>query len=71
MKLQELEQEARSLPECDRATLVLSLMDTFGDPGDEIPDEEVYQREADLEAGKVEPMLHEEFVRRVRDERGR
>jgi len=28
-------------------------------------------READLEAGKVEPMLHEEFVRRVRDERGR
>jgi hypothetical protein len=71
MKLPELEQEARSLPERDRANLVLSLMDTLGDPGDEISDEEVYQREADLEAGKVEPMLHEEFVRRVRDERGR
>ncbi len=71
MKLQELEQEARSLPECDRADLVLSLMDTLGDPGDDISDEEVCQREAELEAGEAEPMLHEEFVRRVRDERGR
>jgi hypothetical protein len=46
-------------------------MDTLGDPGDDISDEEVYQRDAELEAGKVEPMLQEEFVRRVRDERGR
>jgi hypothetical protein len=71
MKLQELEQEARSLPERDRVTLVLSLMDTFGDPGDDISDEEVHQREAGMEAGEVNPMLHEEFVRRVREERGR
>ena len=46
MKLQELEQEARSLPERDRANLVLSLMETLSAiPGDEISDEEVYRRE--------------------------
>ena len=37
----------------------------------EVTDEEVLRRDAELEAGSVEPMLHEEFARRVREERSR
>ena len=40
-------------------------------PGADVTDEEVFQRDAELEAGSVEPMQHEEFVRRVREERSR
>jgi hypothetical protein len=54
MKLQEIEREALGLSERERAQLVLSLV----------------RRDAELETGSVEPMLHEEFVRRVREERG-
>lgn len=71
MKLQEIEQEARGLSERERAELVLSLMHTLTAPEANITDEEVLRRDAELETGSVEPMLHEEFVRRVRKERGR
>ena len=71
MKLQEIEQEALGLSESERAELVLSLMRTLAAPGVEVADEEVQRRDAELEAGRVEPMLHEEFVRRVQAERGR
>ena len=71
MKLQEIEQEALGLSESERAELVLSLMRTLTAPGADVTDEEVLRRDAQLEAGTVEPMLHEEFVRRVREERGR
>ena len=71
MKLQEIEQEARGLSELERMALVLSLMDTLGAPGSDVSDEEVVRREAELESGTVEPMLHEEFVRRVQAERSR
>ena len=46
-------------------------MQTLAAPGTDITDEEVFRRDAELEAGSVEPMLHEEFVRAVRDGRGR
>ncbi len=71
MKLQDIEREALGLGESERAELVLSLMRTLGAPGAEVTDEEVSRRDAELEAGSVEPMLHEEFVRRVREERSR
>ena len=71
MKLQEIEQEALGLTEGERAKLLLSLMRTLDAPGAEIPDEEVFRRDAELEAGNVELILHEEFVRRVQQERGR
>jgi hypothetical protein len=71
MKLQEIEQEALRLSDIERAELVLSLMRTLAAPGADVTDEEVFRRDAELEAGSVEPMLHEEFVRRVREERGR
>lgn len=71
MKLQEIEQEALGLSERERAELVLSLMRTLAAPEANISDDEVVRRDAELETGSVEPMLHEEFVRRVREERGR
>ena len=71
MKLQDIEQEALGLSEKERADLVLSLMRTLTAPEADITDEEVFRRDMDLEAGSVEPMLHEDFVRRVQDERGR
>ena len=71
VKLQDIEQEALGLSESERAELVLSLMRTLAAPGADVTDEEVFRRDAELEAGNVEPMVHEEFVRRVREERSR
>ena len=70
MKLQDIEQEALGLSESERAILVLSLMRTLASPGPDITDEEVFRRDTELEAGSLEPILHDEFVRRVRKERG-
>ncbi|HWW01421.1 MAG TPA: hypothetical protein VNZ64_17120 [Candidatus Acidoferrum sp.] len=71
MTLEAIKQEALGLTERDRAELVLSLMNTLAAREADISDKEVLRRDAELDAGSVEPMLHEEFVRRVRDERGR
>ena len=71
MKLQEIEQEALGLSESDRAQLILSLMRTMVAPRADVTDEEVFRRDDELETGNVQPMLHEEFVRRVREERER
>lgn len=71
MNLTEIEQEALGLSEADRAALVLALMASLKAPGSEITDQEVAEREQELESGEVTPMLHEEFVQRVREDRGR
>jgi hypothetical protein len=71
MTLKDIEQEALGLSERERAELILSLMSTLVAPGADIEDEEVFRRDAELESGRVEPLLHEEFVRRVREKRGR
>jgi hypothetical protein len=39
--------------------------------GSEISDQEIAEREQELERGDVAPMLHDEFVKRVREDRGR
>lgn len=69
MKLAEIEQEALALPDRERATLATKLLDTLPPPGTDISDEEVEQRERELESGQVPGIMHEEFVRRVQKER--
>ena len=71
MTLQDIEREALGLTEKERAELVLSLMKTLAAPEVDIPDEEVFRRDAELENGVTESMLHEDFLRRIREERGR
>jgi hypothetical protein len=71
MNLAEIEQEALSLSETDRAALVLIVMASLKAPGSEVSDQEVAKREQELESGEVTPMLHDEFVQRVREDRGR
>jgi hypothetical protein len=71
MKLVEIEQEALALPERDRASLAAKLLDTLRAPGAYVSDEEIEQREQELESGAVHAISHDEFVRRVQQERGR
>ena len=69
MKLAELEQEMLALPVRERASLAAKLLDTLPPPGTDISDEEVEQRERDLETGQVAAISHEEFVRGVQQGR--
>ena len=71
MNLAKIEQEALGLNDKDRAALVLALMESLKAPDSEISDHEVARRDDELESGAVTPMLHEEFVRLVREDRGR
>jgi hypothetical protein len=71
MKLMEIEQEALALPDRDRASLAAKLLDTLPPPGTDVSDEEVEQREREMESGQVTAISHEEFVRRVQEQRGR
>jgi hypothetical protein len=71
MKLAEIEQDALSLPESERAALAAKLLDTLPPPGTDVSDEEVERRERELDSGQVAPILHEEFTRRVQRARGR
>jgi len=71
MKLVEIEQEALALPDRDRASLVAKLLDTLPPPGTDVSDEEVDLREREMDLGQVSAISHEEFVRRVQEQRGR
>ena len=71
MSLKEIEREALALSERDRTALIAALLDTLPDAGSDVSDEEVLKRERELDSGTVEPLSHEEFVRRVQSERGR
>ena len=71
MSLAEVEKQALALSENERARLAVSLLETLPPSGAEISDEEVLQRDADLESGRVQEISHEEFGRRVQQERGR
>jgi hypothetical protein len=71
MKLAEIEQEALALPDRDRASLVAKLLGTFPPPGTDVSDEEVEQREREMDSGQVAAISHQEFVRRVQEQRGR
>ena len=71
MKLMEIEQEALALPDRDRASLAAKLLCTLPPPGTDVSDEEVEQREREMESGEVTAISHQEFVRRVQEQRGR
>ena len=71
MKLMEIAQEALALPDRDRATLAAKLLETLPPPGTDVSDEEVEQREREMESGQVAAISHQEFVRRVQEQRGR
>lgn len=69
MKLAEIEQEALALPDRERASLAAKLLHTLPPPGTDVSDQEVEQRERELESGQVAAISHEEFVRRVQQAR--
>jgi len=71
MNLDEIEHEALALPDRERASLAARLLDTLPPPGTDVSDQEVEQREHELESGQVAAISHEEFVRRVQQQRGR
>jgi hypothetical protein len=69
--LSQIRQEAAALPERQRIDLVSMLLDTLPPAGADVSDEEVAAREQEMESGKVQPLSHEEFVRRVQAKRRR
>jgi hypothetical protein len=71
MNVKQIEDEAADLPESLRAGLVWRLLQTLPASGFEVSDEEALQQDHDLETGVVEPLSHEEFVRRVEAARPR
>lgn len=71
MKVEEIEQQALALSDGERATLVAKLLHTLPLVDAAVSDSEVEQRESDLDSGKVTPISHNEFIRRVQRERGR
>ena len=71
MNLAQIQEEARGLSDADRAALVLTLMESLKAPGSDVSDQEIEKRDEELESGAVVPLLHEEFVRSVREDRGR
>ncbi len=71
MSLIEIEQEALKLPDREKARLVCKLIDALPSADLDVSDEEVVERERKLEAGEIEELSQDEFVRRVRKERGR
>jgi lysyl-tRNA synthetase class II len=70
MRLLEIEQEAMALPDRDRAALAAKLLDTLPLPETDVSDEEIEQRERELDLGQVTAISHQEFVRRVQEQRG-
>jgi len=71
MSIAEVEKEALALTEIERARLAVSLIETLPPLDAEVSDEEVLQRDADLECGRATEISHEEFIRRVERERER
>ena len=71
MKLKDIEKEAAALSEAERVDLVCKLLDTLSSADIDVSDEEVLEREREMESGAIEPLSHEEFVRRVQKERGK
>jgi hypothetical protein len=70
MSLAEVEKRALALSEEERGRLAAALLETLPPPGTEVSDEEVWAREEEIESGRVQPISHEEFIRRVAEKRG-
>ena len=70
MSLLEIQQQALALNEQDRALLIATLIETLP-PDTHLSDDEVLQRDADLDSGAAEEISHEELIRRVEKDRHR
>ena len=70
MSLADLEKQALALPEPELARLTVSLLRTLSPAHPGPSDEEVLERDAELDSGRAEEISHEEFVRRVERQRG-
>ena len=73
MSIDQIAPEALKLPARERAMLAASLWDSIGDPFDAVGDLNdeasialAIERDAELDSGAVQPISHEEFMRRVR-----
>jgi hypothetical protein len=64
MDAEQIESEALALPESLRAGLVCRLLQSLPPSDVEISEEEIRQRDRDIESGAVEPISHDEFVHR-------
>jgi len=69
MSIAELKKEALALPENERAQLVASLLETLPPANAEISDQEVAERDADLQSGRTTEMSEDEFIRAVERDR--
>ena len=65
MSFTEIKQEAKALTARQRAALVSELLKTLPLPDHTVTDGEVAERERELESGRVQEIMHREFVRRV------
>ena len=70
MSLAEIQEQALALSEQDRARLIASLIETLP-PDVHLSDDEVRQRDADLDSGRAEEISHDEFISRVEKNRHR
>jgi hypothetical protein len=69
MSRSEVEHAAMQLSERDRELLVSAILKTLPAPGIDVSDEEVLQRDYELENGLVEEVSHEEMIRRIQANR--
>ena len=60
-----------ALPEQDRVSLLQTLLQTLPPSGQDLFDEDILERERELENGSVQPIPHAEFVCRVEKARRR
>ena len=65
-KLQTIQSEAIVLPQEDQAALVTVLLSSFDGPAYDVSDEDVAQRDEEMESGAEPDISHEEFVRALR-----
>jgi putative addiction module component (TIGR02574 family) len=73
MSIASINSEALGLPLRERILLAESLWESIGDPFEESPamsDEDALQlaikRDQDIESGEVEPLTHDDMMRRLR-----
>jgi len=64
--LLELQQEADKLSSSEREQLIVHLLSRAPSPAPEITDQEVDQRDAELDSGEVSAITHADFVKLVR-----
>ena len=69
MTYPQIAQEVLTLNEAARTALLLTLLDKIPGSPDVVTDAEATRRERELETGEFAALCHEEFVRRVNEER--